>query len=303
MKDLEDVTFNEICEEWLAFKKNRVKESTFLNYKFIILRRLERDFWKKKLTYIKDYNFNLYVDILRNSLAPKTVKDTFSVLKSVLQYMERKYDLDLKLDLISAPVYYKKEVKLFTERERKKIEKFALSSQNPREIGILICLYTGMRIGEICALKWSDIDFDAKLINVVHTVQRVYLIGEKSKVTITTPKTRNSIRKIPIAKCIYPVLKEFSKNFHKDAYILTGERNKPLEPLSYRYHFKHVLKNLKIKYKHFHCLRHTFATKCMQVGMDAKSLSEILGHSSVSITLSIYVHSSYNVKRKYIDKL
>ena len=124
------------------------------------------------------------------------------------------------------------------------------------------------------------------MLNVRRTVQRVYLGKNESKIIVTTPKSKNSVRKIPLSD-----------------YILTGSLDKCYEPLVYRYTYKVVLKNSNISYRKYHCLRHTFATRCIRVGMDIKSLSEVLGHSNIGITLSTYVHSSFEVKKKYIDKL
>lgn len=152
-------------------------------------------------------------------------------------------------------------------------------------------------------MKWSDIDFENKLINITHTLQRVYVDKDDTKVVITNPKTKQSIRKIPIARELFAKLKEMKRYYENDDYILTGRSDRFVEPIGYRYTYKKVLRECRLQYKNYHCLRHTFATRCIRVGMDVKSLSEILGHSNISITLSIYVHSSYEIKKKFIDRL
>lgn len=164
-------------------------------------------------------------------------------------------------------------------------------------------MYTGLRIGEICALKWENFDFDNKCIKITHTLQRVYEDKKNTRVIIDNPKTKKSYRSIPIAKVLYEKLKPLSKQFTKDSFILTGEEERYVEPLGYRYTYKKILKDCKVAYKKYHILRHTFATRCIGVGMDVKSLSEILGHASVSVTLNIYVHSSFETKNKYINRL
>ncbi len=220
----EEIEFNTICREWLYFKKNKVKESTYLNYKFIINKHLKKDFRNKQINYFKEYDLNKYIDKLKKKLANKTIIDIISVFKSILRYTERKYNMDFKLDLISCPTIYQKEIEVFSDKEKSKLEKYLLENQELKNIGILISLYSGLRIGEICSLKWSNIDFDSKLIYVNHTMQRVYIEKNKTQVIITEPKTKKSMRKIPIAKTLYNKLKEISINYSKDDYILTRKK-------------------------------------------------------------------------------
>lgn len=299
----EELKFSKICSEWLSYKKPRVKESTYLNYNFNINKHLNRHFKNRDLKYFTNYDFNKYVEYLQYNLSNKTARDIITILKSILKYTERKYDIDYKLDLISLPKVNTKEIEIFEEKERKRLEKYIIASKDIKMNGILISLYSGLRIGEICALKWSDLDFENKLIQVTHTLQRVYVGRRESKIIYTTPKTKNSVRKIPMAKILLEKLKDVSTNYSKNAFILTGKEEKYLEPTAYRYSYSKAIRESKIMYRKYHCLRHTFATRCVRIGMDVKSLSEILGHSSVSVTLGIYVHSSYEVKKKFIDKL
>lgn len=164
-------------------------------------------------------------------------------------------------------------------------------------------MYTGLRIGEVCALRWKNIDFEKKLIEVEKTVQRVYMGEKDSKLLFSEPKTIKSVRKVPIAEILLKKLKEIGKSYSKEAFILTGTKDRFMEPITYRFTYKKVLRNCRVSYKKFHCLRHTFATRCIRAGMDVKSLSEVLGHNNVNVTLSVYVHSSYSVKKKFIDKI
>lgn len=297
------ILFEQICEEWLSYKKPRIKESTYSNYKFTIDRFLKVKFKGKTLEFFINYNFNQYIEQLQERLANKTTRKIGVILKSILRYAERKYDFDFKLDLITLPLIDPKEISIFNEKERLKLEKYLSKSQDIKELGIYISLYVGLRIGEVCALKWSDIDFENKLINITHTLQRVYVDKDDTKVVITNPKTKQSLRKIPIARDLLTKLKEMKKYYENDDYILTGKSDRFVEPIGYRYTYKKVLRECRLQYKNYHCLRHTFATRCIRVGMDVKSLSEILGHSNISVTLSRYVHSSYEIKKKFIDKL
>lgn len=297
------VNFKTATENWLLYKKHKIKESTYLNYSYIINTYLEKEFGRKRLTYFLNHDINEFIDELEQNLSNKTVRDIMLVLKSILKYAERKYNANFKLDLITIPASQKRELQIFNEKEIKKIEMKCVDSEDIRRIGVLISIYTGMRIGEICALKWEHIDFSKKLINVTQTLQRVYIEKNKTKIIITPPKTKTSERKIPIPQILYNELKKHSVNYSKGSYIVTGNENKYIEPRSYQHVYRKVLEDAKIPYRNFHCLRHTFATRCIRVGMDIKSLSEVLGHADVSITLNRYVHSSYDSKKKYMEKL
>ena len=160
-----------------------------------------------------------------------------------------------------------------------------------------------MRIGEICALKWKDVNLSEKIIYVKKTAERIdNCVLKETKIIIDSPKTENSIRNIPIPSKLYNILKTLKNKYNNDCYVLSGT-NKIIEPRMYQKFFKKVLKKNNIKQRKFHSLRHTFATNCIEVGMDVKSLSELLGHSSVNTTLNVYVHSTDSLKKKYLEKL
>lgn len=294
-----------LAKDWLLYKKHQIKESTYYRYKYIIEKYILGYFKNVKVSYFEDYNFNILTDKLIFNLSVKTAKNTLLVLKSLLKYAEKKYNFNFKLDLISIPKYEADEIVVLSKKEKLKLESFCYSSNTFRDLGIIICLNTGMRIGEICALKWKDIDLQRKIFTINKSLQRVYKGKNKTTILIDKPKSHKSIRKIPISQKIYNILKELKaqNNFSGEEYFLTGQKNIYIEPRNYQYRFKTCLKKCKIKDYKFHILRHTFATECIEVGMDIKSLSEILGHSSVDITLDKYVHSSFNMKKKYLEKL
>lgn len=163
---------------------------------------------------------------------------------------------------------------------------------------------TGMRIGEICTLKWKNVDLEKRILYVKATLQRIYdRENRTTKVIIDTPKTQSSVRNIPISNKLYEILEPVKSKYQDEDFFLTGSENTFIEPRRLQYIFKELLKNSRVKMYKFHILRHTFATECIEVGMDVKSLSEILGHSSVDITLNRYVHSSYKTKKKYLERL
>lgn len=303
MKNDLEITFYDLFDEWLNYKRTKVKESTYFNYSFVINESFKKYFQNVSLEEVKNLDFYSIIDELKQKVSRKTLRDRISILKSVLRYGERKYDMDFKIDLITMPTIYNKEIEVLTEREKNRITKYLLNTENIKELGILISLYTGLRIGEVCALRWKNIDFEKKLIEVERTVQRIYIGEKNTKLLFTEPKTVKSIRKVPIAEVLLKKLKETKQFYSKDAFILTGTETRFMEPITYRFTYKKCLRNCRISYKKFHCLRHTFATRCIRAGMDVKSLSEVLGHNNVNVTLSVYVHSSYSVKKKFIDKI
>ena len=194
-----------------------------------------------------------------------------------------------------------KKIYVLTKNEQKKITDYCINNINSRNIGILISLYSGLRIGELCALKWEDIDFKKSLIIITKTVQRIYIkdkLESKSKIIITNPKTKNANREIPINKDFLEILKQVKTN-NRD-YVISGN-NKLIEPRTYRKYFDKVLKTIKINHINFHALRHTFATNCISLGIDYKTVSELIGHANVNITLNLYVHPRMSQKKKCIN--
>lgn len=173
-EETESIDFNMMAEEWLQFKKTQIKESTYLNYRYIVRKRLMPKLDGIKIGELTRFNYNKLITELMDELSSKTVRDVAIVLKGILRFSEVKYDKNFKISLIATPVIYKKEAEIFKDVERKRLEEYCAKKLNSKTMGILICMYTGLRIGEICALKWKDINFTQRYIMVTHTVQRVY---------------------------------------------------------------------------------------------------------------------------------
>ena len=301
----EKLKFRDEAKVWLKFKQTQVKESTYLNYKYKVDSKLNKELGNKSLSELIHYDFNLFIAKLMETNSEKTVKDIIVVLKQILGFLEKKHKIDFNLELIGSPKLHHHDIELLEENDRLKLEKYCMKSKELKDIGILISLYGGLRIGEVCALKWKNINLERKIIMVSHTLQRVYLGKNETKIIYTSPKTQNSERVVPIANVLLEKLQKlYQRNHYKgEEFLLTGREDKLFEPVTYRYLYKQVLKKNNIEEKKYHSLRHTFATRCIKIGMDLKSLSEILGHSNVSITLNLYVHPSLETKNKYINKL
>ena len=283
-----------------------MKPSTYSNYKYNVQKYLIPEYKNKKLKKLEKIDFNEYIDKLKKKKSSKTVRDIVANLKAILYYAEDKYDCNLKIKKIKTPKVKTKQLTILTKKEVRNLERVCRKENTLVAFGIMVCLNTGLRIGEISALRWKNIDLDRREIRVKNTMQRIYLEDEnyKTGVVIGTPKSQTSERSIPISDKLYEIFKSIKKRNYEEEFFLTGNCTRSIEPRTLRYNFKLLLKKYKMKtsYK-FHILRHTFATNCIEIGMDPKTLSELLGHSTVEMTLNKYVHSSYRIKKRYLDKL
>ena len=234
-------------------------------------------------------------------LSPNFVKTILSVIQNSLKTAHLVgYLPEYSANKIKRPKIVEKQVECFSIQEQKKIEEAALSAKKDKYRGIVLCLYTGLRIGELLALTWNDIDFEKSILSVTKTCHDGNENGEHIRI-IDTPKTENSRRQIPLSKTLVKMLKEMKKKSKCEFVIADGE--KPVFIRSYQRTFELFLKKLKLPHKGFHSLRHTFATCALECGMDVKSLSEILGHKNAMITLNRYAHSLWEHKAEMMNKI
>lgn len=234
-------------------------------------------------------------------LSPNFVKTILSIIQNSLKTAHLVgYLPEFSANKIKRPKPKEKQVECFSAWEQKKIEEAALSAKKDKYRGIILCLYTGLRIGELLALTWSDVDFEKSILSVTKTCHDGNENGKHIRI-IDTPKTENSRRQIPLSKTLVKMLKEIKKKSKCEFVIADGE--KPVFIRSYQRMFELLLKKLKLPHKGFHSLRHTFATRALECGMDVKSLSEILGHKNAMITLNRYAHSLWEHKAEMMNKL
>lgn len=309
---MEYKNFEEWASKWMEDKKEFVKESTYANYSVVMTNHLLPTFGMYKLQEIT--NNVVQEQVLswmktgkinkKGGLSEKTVKDMIVVLKNCLrdwgEYTSQSYDeIHIRYPSMVKPgknhTFSKDEMKYMLER---------ISAENNYDaLGYAISLYTGMRIGEICALQWKDIDLEHKLLYVNKTLQRIYIKdfdgGSTSKVIIASPKSQKSVREIPICSSLFNLLKQLNCD-NTENYVLTGTKNF-IEPRAYRKHYETFLKRNNIRHINFHGLRHTFATSCIESGADCKVVSELLGHASVNTTLNLYVHPRMEDKRACVE--
>jgi integrase len=310
------LTFTEVSRKWLFNISLTVKQSTYAKYIYTLethilptlggyrLHKLTSadidNFTKSKLT-------DGRVD-KDGGLSAKTVRDILSVIKSIIDFGEKEKLINKSYLTVTYPKSVQPDIHVISRQEQAILEDYLYKDIDLSKLGILICLYTGLRIGEICALQWKDISIPKSVISVTQTMQRVKNTDNqsstKTKILIDTPKSKTSVRDIPVPKFIIDYLKGFrTSNLNGQAYLLTGTENKFIEPRTYQILFAKYIKSSGITQVNFHATRHTMATRCVEAGFDIKSLSEILGHANVSTTLNRYVHSSFEQKRKNMMKL
>ncbi len=297
------VSFRSAYDDWFQSVVYRIKKSTAANYT------LKAD--KHILPYFADLMINdissssvyqFIKDKQDKGLSNRYISDILILMKSVFKFASRKYHTPNPMEDIVMPKKQKSNIRLLTNDEEQRLMKILTNDLNLTSLGIVLARMTGLRIGELCALQWKNINLELKTLTVCKTIQRIQTKNEnrKTMLIITEPKSETSKRVIPIPDCIIDILTRFKGS--DDDYILSGNE-KPIEPRVMQYRFAKILKNVNLPSIHFHALRHSFASSCIKLGFDIKALSEILGHSSVEITLNRYVHSSFEQKAEYMKRL
>lgn len=298
-------TLAEVVTLWKTDKKQYVKKSSFSAYVLLIENHLLPTFGAQTL--IEEAEVQAFVlQKLAQGLSQKTIKDILIVLKMVLKFGAKQHLF----------THIRFDIQFPTDREKYKLEVLSRTNQKRmmlyiqehftfKNLGVYICLSSGIRIGEVCALAWEDIDTDNGVINVNKTIQRIYVVedGErKTELVLDTPKTKNSIREIPMGKDLLKMLKPFKKIVNPSFFVLTNDA-KPTEPRTYRSYYKNLMKSLNMPELKFHGLRHSFATRCIESNCDYKTVSVLLGHSNITTTLNLYVHPNLEQKKKAIDQM
>ena len=302
---MENITFEKVAGLWLAEKKHFVKKSTYAAYSLTVAKHLVPVFGSfGEVTEERVQHF--VFSKLDSGLSQKSVKDMLVVLKMVLKYgvkngfMERR-DIDVRFPTERE----RKEVEVLSLENQQKIMRYLRSNFSFMNLGIYICLCSGLRIGEICALKWKDIDLTGRVIHITKTIQRIYLLNGNeghTEIIVDTAKTMNSMRSIPIPKELLSVLRPLKKIVCDDFYVLTNYLD-PTEPRTYRNYYNRLMSNLGVPKLKFHGLRHSFATRCIESKCDYKTLSVLLGHSKISTTLDLYVHPNFEQKQQCVEQM
>lgn len=297
--------FRELSALWKEEKRQYVKQSTMSVYILILENHLLPIFGEA--TKIDEADVQCFVmRKLSDGLSQKSIKDMLIVLKMVVRHGIKFGNWQHADWCIKFPTEQtSNSLPVLNIVNQRKLMKYVTDNFTFRNLGILICMNTGMRIGEVCALTWGDVDIKQGVIHVNKTLERIYIIDGDSKHTeliISTPKTRNSNREIPITKSLLKVLKPLKAIVSDSFYVLTNDEN-PTEPRTYRNYYKQLLHRLDIPALKFHGLRHSFATRCIESQCDYKTVSVILGHANISTTLNLYVHPNLDQKKRCLDKM
>lgn len=308
----QNVTVKQVMQEWLASRKGTVKASTLAQYASLVQKHLLPELGEYPVSALTSEIIDQFLkDKLSNGklnknggLSPKTVADIRSVLLLGLEYARQRHYSCPVNDRIFYPKNRQPHIQVLSREEQTKLERVLFGNPEPLHFGILLTLYSGLRIGEVCALQWKDIQFEKGTLCVTKTIIRIRNLESefpnKTRILIERPKTENSNRIIPVPTFILDFLKKYRQK--QEAYLLTGT-NAYLEPRICLNKYKNVLKKAGLGSFTFHTLRHTFATRCIESGFDPKTLSEILGHANVNTTLQRYVHPSLEMKREQMERL
>lgn len=311
MNETEDKEFNVVAKQWIDNNRFKMAQSTCEKYGQLYKNYIQPYFKQttcRQLTekYLENFRQSIcYSRCHQGKLLSEGMQRTIIMLvNNALRdaYINRLTEKNLYI----RPGLYKtkKPVKVISGRQQKQIEDYIYRHRDSYTLGIFMGLYTGLRLGELCALKWKDIDFCNPSICVKRTVQRLKSdsLGRTSLV-VSRPKSISAFRIIPVPEFLINYLKPFRQDSSPEAYLLTNKCSIPMEPRTLQYNYKKMLQILDIPYINFHSLRHTFATRCVMLGWDMKTLSEVLGHADTKITMDYYFHSSFEFKKEQMKKL
>lgn len=302
---METKTFQEIARLWKTDKKQYVKKSTFAAYSLLIANHLATAF--NSIDDITEERVQQFVFAkLDAGLNHKTVKDILIVLKMILKFaVKNKFAEYRQIDIKFPTQRERQEIEVLSRANQRKIMEYIKANFTFNNLGIFICLSAGIRIGEVCALTWNDVDTAAEVIRINKTIQRIYIVDNDARYTevvIDTPKSKNSIREISISRELLRIVKPLKKVLNGDFYILTNSPI-PTEPRTYRNYYNNFMTELGMTHLKFHGLRHSFATRCIESKCDYKTVSVLLGHSNISTTLNLYVHPNMEQKKYCIEQM
>lgn len=290
-----NLTVSVMISEWLDNIKNQVKPNTYQKYESVCKNHIVNELGSLLVKLISNYTIINFTNKLKEkNLSAKSINDILIVLGLAFKYVEEEYE-------ITAPrIRYlkeeKKEMRVLSVNEQLQLTTYLNCNTDIYKFGILLALYTGIRVGELCALRWSDITDEYIQIN--KTMTRVKTENSRTEIKIGSPKSHSSKRYIPTPQCLLPLINQFRNS----GYVLSTDKLDYTEPRLMQIKFEKMISESGLEKTNFHALRHTFATRCVEAGVDVKTLSEILGHSDVKTTLNRYVHSSFELKQKSMEQ-
>lgn len=298
-------TIREIALAWKIDKQRYVKQSTYAAYVLSLENHILPTFGEyNSLT--EELVQDFVLKKLNEGLSSKTIKDILIVLKMVMKFgVKNQWINYCEWDIKFPTSEINKKIKVLTVAQHKKILEYIKQNFTFRNLGIYISLTTGLRIGEVCGLKWSDMNIESGTITISRTIERIYIVEGETKRTeliVNTPKTTNSNREIPMNKELLSMVKPLMKVVNSNFYMLTNDE-KPTEPRTYRNYYHKLMAQLEIPKLKYHGLRHSFATRCIESNCDYKTVSVLLGHANITTTLNLYVHPNMEQKKRCIAKM
>ena len=282
-------------------QKRKLKESTVSRYRYMVRRYIQPQLGAAPLYTLTEKRVAAFYQRLQGQgLSPKSARDAGVLLRAILRTATKRgcFCTGINAEL---PVCKKRQVEIFTEPEIVRLAHHIVDEPDLTGLGILLALNSGLRLGELCALRWSDIDLHAGFLRVEREVQRLYEKG-CTKLIVQPPKSESSLRRIPLPADILSLLAAHKPKTAGSVCLLTGTAA-PLEPRTMQNRYRALLKRAGVPYRNFHALRHTYATRCIEQNVDVKSVSEMLGHSDVRITLQTYVHVSLRYKQQAVQSI
>jgi len=290
-----ELPLQNLAAEWLSGTRTRLKRSSYQKYESLLRNHIYTSpFAKLPAAKVTGKMITSFAAQKAAVLSAKTVNDILVILNLVFRYGQEEYGLPKPIfHHIKEPV---KEIRVLSLEEQKRLEAHLWQDPDPWKLGVMLALYTGIRLGELCALQWEDIaDSSIQINKTLHRIKH----GSSTILEVTEPKTRRSNRKIPLPSFLLPVLEKFRDT----GPVLKSPKGTAAEPRLVQIRFAAMVRSCGIAHTNFHALRHTFATRCVEAGFDVKSLSEILGHTDVKTTLNRYVHSSFEQKQRNMELL
>lgn len=298
-------TIREIAAAWKEYKRPYVKRSTMAAYVLLLEKHILPYFGDTDA--LQEQKVQAFVlRKLDNGLSAKTIKDILIVLKMVMKFgVKHEWTRYSEWDIKFPTQVETRELEVLSVANHRKIMEYIHAHFTYNDLGIYISLCAGLRIGEICALKWGDINVGNGTITVCRTIERIYVVeGERkhTELVINSPKTKNSCREIPMSRELLDMVKPLKRMVNDNHYVLTNSE-RPTEPRTYRNHYNNLMARLGMPRMKYHGLRHSFATRCIEAGCDYKTVSVLLGHANISTTLDLYVHPNMEHKKRCISKM
>lgn len=297
-----EMSVTQAVEFFLSDRRGELKASTIGRYEYMANHYIIPDLGAILLRDLTAEKLSAYFKRLQGKgLSSKTVRDIGVLLKTIFKVVKKKCHCDCPSRDVELPAYHGKKIEVFSDYEIAMLAQKVLETPDITGLCILLVLNTGLRLGEICALRKSDIDFRSGFLRIERSAARVRdAFG--THLVVQSPKSDSSMRLVAIPNDMLELLKTTTQSIQRDNYLLTNT-DTPMEPRTMQYRYRKLLERCGVRYRNFHAMRHTYATRCMENGVDIKSLSELLGHADIRTTLQTYIHSSLAHKKQAVQSI